>query len=96
MILSAHSGAGMAALVDAILAEASTLLPMGGEIALNERQRIAIAEAVEVLTTAHEQEDLLIVAERLRIARAALDRLTGRASTEHMLDALFGRFCIGK
>lgn len=96
VILSAHSGEGMAALVDAILAEASTLLPMGGEIALNERQRIAIAEAVEVLTTAHEQEDLLIVAERLRIARAALDRLTGRASTEHMLDALFGRFCIGK
>ncbi|MBN9788891.1 tRNA uridine-5-carboxymethylaminomethyl(34) synthesis GTPase MnmE [Pseudonocardia sp. TMWB2A] len=96
VILSAQSGEGMGALVDAILAEASSLLPMGGEIALNERQRIAIAEAVEVLTTAHEQEDLLIIAERLRIARAALDRLTGKASTEHMLDALFGRFCIGK
>lgn len=96
VIVSAQSGQGMAALVDAVLAEASELLPMGGEIALNERQRIAIAEAVEVLTTAHEQEDLLIIAERLRIARAALDRLTGRASTEHMLDALFGRFCIGK
>jgi tRNA modification GTPase len=40
--------------------------------------------------------DLLIVAEALRLARVAFDRLTGRATTEDMLDALFGRFCIGK
>ena len=40
--------------------------------------------------------DLLIAAERLRSARRALDRLVGRDSTEEMLDALFGRFCIGK
>ena len=32
----------------------------------------------------------------LRRARVAFDRLLGRASTEDMLDALFGRFCIGK
>ena len=29
-------------------------------------------------------------------ARTALDRVTGRAGVEDMLDALFGRFCIGK
>ena len=40
--------------------------------------------------------DPLIMAEELRQARLALDALTGRASTEDMLDALFGRFCIGK
>ena len=34
--------------------------------------------------------------ENLRSARRALDRLVGRDSTEEMLDALFGRFCIGK
>jgi len=38
----------------------------------------------------------LISAEHLRLARAAFDQLTGRASTEAMLDTLFGRFCIGK
>ncbi len=37
-----------------------------------------------------------LVAENLRLARAAFDRLTGKASTEDMLDTLFGRFCIGK
>ena len=36
------------------------------------------------------------LAESLRLARAGLDALTGRAGTEDMLDALFGRFCIGK
>ena len=38
----------------------------------------------------------LLTGERLRLARLALDRLLGRHSTEDMLDALFGRFCIGK
>jgi tRNA modification GTPase len=37
-----------------------------------------------------------VSAEHLRRARAALDRLTGRAGVEDMLDALFGTFCVGK
>ena len=94
--LSAKTGEGMAALVDHIVMLASTMLPSGGEVALNERQRAAISDAIEALITDSEQEDLLIIAERLRLARMALDQLTGRASTEHMLDTLFGRFCIGK
>ncbi len=40
--------------------------------------------------------DPLILAEGLRAARIAIDRITGRAGTEAMLDALFGRFCVGK
>ena len=33
---------------------------------------------------------------RVDIDHALVDRLVGRDSTEEMLDALFGRFCIGK
>ena len=40
--------------------------------------------------------DPLLVAEDLRLARVAFDALIGRTATEDMLDALFGRFCIGK
>ena len=36
------------------------------------------------------------LAEDLRAARLAFDRLTGRAGVEDVLDALFGRFCLGK
>jgi tRNA modification GTPase len=39
---------------------------------------------------------MLIAAEALRHARVSLDRVTGRAGVEDMLDALFGRFCVGK
>ena len=40
--------------------------------------------------------DVVTVAEELRLARGAFDRLTGRASIENVLDALFSRFCLGK
>jgi tRNA modification GTPase len=39
---------------------------------------------------------MIIAAEALRQARVEIDRVTGRAGVEDMLDALFGRFCIGK
>ena len=48
------------------------------------------------MSEAKRTADLLIAAEALRQARVALDRITGRAGVEDMLDALFGRFCIGK
>jgi tRNA modification GTPase len=48
------------------------------------------------LTRACAESDPLLIAEGLRLARQAFDRLTGRTGTEDMLDALFGRFCIGK
>lgn len=96
IVISAVTGEGMTALTDRILTLAATLLPASGEVALNQRQRAAITAARNALTPYTGHTDLLIVAEQLRLARNALDRLTGRASTEHMLDALFGRFCIGK
>jgi tRNA modification GTPase len=37
-----------------------------------------------------------LIAEELRIARSAIDRISGRAGVEELLDTLFGRFCLGK
>ena len=37
-----------------------------------------------------------LAGETLRQARHAMDRMLGNVATEDMLDALFGRFCIGK
>ncbi|MBL7373457.1 tRNA uridine-5-carboxymethylaminomethyl(34) synthesis GTPase MnmE, partial [Escherichia coli] len=45
---------------------------------------------------AAQESDLLLIAEQLRSAMRAFDAITGRADVEAMLDALFGRFCIGK
>jgi len=39
---------------------------------------------------------VVVIAECLRAARGAFDRLTGRAGVEDVLDAVFARFCLGK
>jgi tRNA modification GTPase len=94
--LSAATGEGLAALKSALVAAARGALPKPGEAALNARQHARLAEAGEALAAAKTLADPLLVAEELRRARLAFDRLIGRATTEDMLDTLFGRFCIGK
>jgi tRNA modification GTPase len=94
--VSAHSGEGLTELVERLVTRAGAMLPAEGEAAINERQRAALAAVDRHLKGAGEAHDALIVAEELRCARAALDKLTGCAGVEDMLEALFGRFCIGK
>ncbi len=73
---------------------AIAMLPRGDEIALKQHQRRQCAAAVEALR--YRSSDALIVAEHLRQARAILAGVLGLDATGEMLDALFGRFCIGK
>lgn len=93
---STVTGEGLDALRGLLESRVRTLLPPADGIALNARHRERIAEAAEELRAAAGQYDILFAAEHLRQARIALDRITGRAGVEEMLDALFGRFCIGK
>ncbi len=94
--LSARTGDGLAELTDALVRAARTLLPKPGEAAVNARQHALMGEARSALEHIVPSLDLLVTGEQLRTARLAFDRLIGRATTEDMLDALFGRFCIGK
>ena len=94
--VSSHTGVGLSELGEVIVREARALLPVEGEIALNRRQAGCVREAHEALQSAAATSDLVLIAESLRLARSAFDRLTGRAGVEDLLDALFGRFCLGK
>jgi len=94
--VSSVTGEGLPQLLDAIVARATRLLPVEGEFALNRRQADCLSDARTALQAAEKTDDLVIIAESLRAARAAFDRLTGRAGVEDLLDALFGRFCLGK
>lgn len=94
--VSAKTGDGLTKLLDMLVMRAGELLPRAGEVALNTRQRSHLAEMAVALTDLEKVDDLLIAAENLRVARVALDRLTGKCDTEAVLDSLFGRFCIGK
>lgn len=94
--LSVHTGEGMIAFREALIAYARAALPAPGDAALNQRQHALLSDVAAALEANRAQTDPLLAAENLRLARRALDALVGRTGTEDMLDALFGRFCIGK
>ncbi|NUT00654.1 MAG: tRNA uridine-5-carboxymethylaminomethyl(34) synthesis GTPase MnmE [Sphingomonas sp.] len=94
--VSVLTGEGMGFLLDRLTDIARTLLPADDAIALNRRQAAQLADAESHLAAAASAGEIVLVAENLRAARLAFDRLTGRAGMEEVLDALFGRFCLGK
>ena len=94
--VSAVTGAGLPELLQSMEVAARSVLPAEDAIVLNRRQAAHVAEAEHAVTSASQSDDWLLIAEDLRSARTAFDRLTGRAGVEDMLDALFGRFCLGK
>jgi tRNA modification GTPase len=96
LAVSAETEEGIDLVWRAIADTGRALLPRLDRLVLNQRQREHVAAAHAAITGAAHEADLLLLAEQLRLARAALDRVTGASDTEAMLDALFGRFCIGK
>ena len=97
--ISALTGAGLAALLGRIEAEAQAALGQGEAIITRERHRAALTRARDALeraaaTLARTQTEL--VAEDARLALRALGEITGRVDVEHVLDRLFATFCIGK
>jgi tRNA modification GTPase len=94
--VSSVTGAGIPELLTQVGVLARSVLPAEDEVSLNRRQAELIAEARAALKEAVAANDIVLIAEYLRFARTAFDRLTGRAGMEDVLDALFGRFCLGK
>ncbi|WP_293811855.1 tRNA uridine-5-carboxymethylaminomethyl(34) synthesis GTPase MnmE [uncultured Bosea sp.] len=98
LAISVRSGAGLTELLAEIVGRLQRL--GSGEPALltRERHRIAVADAIAALERAvmarHGQGELL--AEDMRVAVVALERLVGRIDVEDVLDRLFAGFCIGK
>ena len=96
LAMSSRTGEGLAELLERVGALARALLPAGDAIALNRRQAAHLEQAHQALARVANDADVVTVAEDLRLARGAFDRLTGRAGVEDVLDALFARFCLGK
>jgi tRNA modification GTPase len=95
--VSSVTGEGLSKLLRRIEALArGGLLPAEDAIALNRRQAAQLEDARDALEHALGARDPVLIAEDLRLARSAFDRLTGRAGVEEVLDALFSRFCLGK
>jgi tRNA modification GTPase len=96
LAVSPMTGEGMRELSTLLVRRSQALLPKEGEVTLNRRHRSALRDCLSFLEEAACATDFIIRSEGLRRARLELGAITGEAGVEQMLDALFGRFCIGK
>jgi tRNA modification GTPase len=96
LAVSAHQQTGLKELQSRLCQMASAMLPQIGEVAFDRRYRQALflikADIAEAIST----NEPILAAEHLRLAIHELDRVLGGEGIEDMLDALFGRFCLGK
>jgi tRNA modification GTPase len=66
-------------------------------ILARERQIAALREAdLRLANASAELSRLELCAEELRLAHAALGRITGEFTADDLLGEIFGRFCVGK
>ena len=96
LAVSALSGEGLQSLSALLVQRAKLLLPKGDELALDRRQHELLGRASKALARGSGLSDPLFAAEELRSARQSIDQIAGRAGVDDLLDALFGRFCLGK
>jgi tRNA modification GTPase len=97
--ISAKTGAGIERLLDAIAGLAEERMSSREPALLTlERHRRAFQDARQALTAALRpgEAEPELVAEDLRRAAAAMDRIVGRIGVEDVLGEIFARLCVGK
>ena len=102
LAVSCATGEGLEALKEAIVREAWS--GAGGssahEVAINARHEDVLRRASAATLRARDAlragQTLECVAADLRAATSAVGEVVGKTSTEDLLDAIFGQFCIGK
>ena len=98
--ISAKTGEGLPALVEALTGLVEDRLAGAGEapVLTRARHRVALEEAAAALARALQApaDAPELIAEDMRLALRALGRITGRVDIEELLDVVFRDFCIGK
>ena len=98
LAISAREGRGVDELCVEIARRAASALGDGGSALIaHARQRVELETARARLRAALEEgKPPELVAEDLRLAARALQRIAGAVEVEELLDLIFSRFCIGK
>lgn len=99
LAVSALTGAGLDALLDALRSAAEEALSGDAALVTRERHRDALTRASDHLERVVQGGCALapeLVAEDLRLAVRALGEVGGHVGVETILDRLFAGFCIGK
>lgn len=97
LVISAKTGAGVPALLEALTEMVKVKIGGQGAAPLTRaRHRQALEDCVAALQRARAAPLPELAAEDLRLAARALGRITGRVDVEEILDVVFRDFCIGK
>jgi tRNA modification GTPase len=72
------------------------VVPYADSNLTQERYRIELSKVVSYLAEVNFEEDMEIVAEKIRQSAFSLGKITGQINTEEILDRIFSKFCIGK
>ncbi len=102
--ISAKTGAGIGALIEALVEDVGKSMPERGEVGevvTNERHRDCLRRAEQALgqfadAVASKTPALPILVADIREALSALDEIVGKTYTEDILGRIFSKFCIGK
>lgn len=71
--------------------------PLAGSPSLTQsRHSLHLGACAAALARYGRERDLALAAERLRLARRHLGRITGHVGAEDVLDIIFRDFCVGK
>jgi tRNA modification GTPase len=98
VMISSQSGDGIAHLIELIAQRIGQAVPTGALAVPNRlRHRAHLSDcAQQISLSLHDEYDIDLRAEHLRLAGEALGRITGRVGAEDLLDVIFRQFCIGK
>lgn len=96
LAVSVRNQTGLDALQNRLCEMARRMLPGSDEVAFDRRYRHALFLVRDDVAAAGLASEPLLVAEHLRLAIREIDHVLGGEGIEDMLDALFGRFCLGK
>jgi len=96
LALSCATGDGLDRLLAALGGHFGAAWRNAGPGPTRSRHRAGLEQAAAGLARAKLAGEVALAAEDLRLAAAALGRLTGRVDVEDLLDVIFGEFCIGK
>jgi tRNA modification GTPase len=99
LYISAKTGAGIAALKQAIKEKIGVHTTIEGNFMARRRHLEALRQARQYLhhaLTQAEARQSELLAEELRLAQQVLGEITGEVTTEDLLNLIFSTFCIGK
>jgi tRNA modification GTPase len=99
ILVSAHTGAGLPKLREALDSLAFGSIRIGARLALNSRHVKAVSDARSSLSqvlSLGSNAPAEVVAMELREAIDALGQVLGNISPDDVLGRIFSRFCIGK